>query len=959
MHAEVSSAASHLSTLLRTRPSSPRRLEEFKTVLGESLEARYSRHTWTSSDPEAGSAARALHWQPGPGGEGCSSPLSKACEKLGVAFGEKEEWTLWIDPGCVAIRDGPGPGRVSASTSSSSISGSGTSFTPTRGGRVQHEGSIRVLYGTMPRSNAPRTAYASASLFPASRSNDFALPSPTSRAAIIRRPGAVMSSSAQVPSVNVCPSTPGAVATAQYQPVHVNVNASWCRDAGAPSLGYQLASIRRQPSSRPSSGDSNRSSSSSTNSSRSDSNGSTAYSALSLSGLQSLDGASSAGTSIPATSPMPSTMSWEKCDSDAAGPQDGQTSPPATTAFSTRDFDAVNDLDLHGLGLDDVAFEDEVGPEDAISAAGDAVDEVEDERHDEGDDTLRPLDGEDAADTTVGAVAIPLIKPSQSRASISSHARTRSTASTASSGSVTSFDNGNVKVLGGGVKLGGSSSSSTTSRAGRSRAHSNASNGSGYSGSGGYGHHGQQHQQQQQQMYPQAGSAFTRTHVKNRSSVNVNARTGGWAAQQQQQQQQHFLQQQQQNGLGLSGMDPLSAAAAASASYSYEEAQRRSNANALAQRLEDARYFQQQPQQQQQPQWSAVPPPFIRTMSYPPPMHAEPLTVLPLAKRRNLAPPLPTLGLPGAQHPAPLRSTRSSGSLKTQAVRSPYAAGPGAGAGAGTGSALPSPALQGFLSRSESASYPLRQQRSSSSAATSSTGEEEEEEGEEDEDDEVASGSGSGEGDDSLSGGASLLGSGGGAGASTSKRTRTRGRRTRGRGTGRAARRAAAGLSFAGTSAGAGAGVSPLPSPPVPVLGLGLGLPQTGILGGAVVPGKNGLPSPPIFHQSQQQQGGQIFYPQHQHQQHQQHQQGTTLAGMRMATAPPVPHSHPVQYQQQAQRPHAHAHAQAHAQGHPMHASLPPIPTSAHGFAHRGPVQLGMGMGGGMGMGMGGGMQNW
>lgn len=873
MHAEVSSAASHLSTLLRTRPSSPRRLEEFKTVLGESLEARYSRHTWTSSDPEAGSAARALHWQPGPGGEGCSSPLSKACEKFGVAFGDKEEWTLWIDPGCVAIRDGPGPGRVSASSfSSSSMSGSGGSFTPTRGGRTQHEGAIRVLYGTMPRASAPRTTYASAPLFPASRSNDFALPSPTSRAAIIRRPGAVISSSAQVPSVNVCPSTPAAPSNAQYQAVHVNVNASWCRDAGAPSLGYQLASIRRQPSSRPSSGDSNRSSSSSTNSSRSDSNGSVAYSALSLSGLQSLDGASSAGTSIPATSPMPSTLSWEKVDGDVGGQQNRQTSPPAAAApFSSRDFDAVNELDLQGLGLDDVAFEDEVSPEDAISVAGDAVDEVDDERHDEGDDTLRPLDGEDAADTTVGAVAIPLIKPAQSRPSIVSHARTRSTASTASSGSVTSFDNGNVKVLGGGVKLGGSSSSSTTSRAGRSRAHSNASNGSGFSGSGGYAHHGQH----QQQGYSQTGPAFTRSHVKNRSSVNVNARTGGWAAQQQQQQQ--LLQQQ--NGLGLTGMDP----AAAAVSYSYEEAQRRGNA--LAQRLEDARYFQQQ---QHQGQWSAPPPPMVRTMSYPPPMHTEPLASIPLAKRRNLAPPLPNLGLSVAQQPASLRSTRSSGSLKAQALRSAWTAGAGSG--------LPSPALQSFLTRPDSAPYPL--QRSTSSTATSSTGEEADED---DDDDEAASGSGSGsgEGDDSLSGSGSLAldVDGSSSNASGNKRTRTRGRRTRGRGTGRAARRAAAaGLTGAGG----------LPSPPV------LALPQSGSsLGSATLTGRNGLPSPPIFAHGQQAS----------------HQQ----TGMRITTMPPPPGLPPHQHhfhhqQQQQQRPHGLGHGHGHA--HPMHASLPPIPVT-------------------------------
>ncbi|CAO1635062.1 unnamed protein product [Sympodiomycopsis kandeliae] len=464
MHLELASAASHISGLLV--PTSPTRSssEAFKASLTSSLQSRYA-ESWHAEDAQRGSAARALHWQPGPGGEGCSSPLLKACKTSNTTLGDAE-WTMWIDPGGVSIRDGPGPGRSSSH-----------SLFALQNNYINAPDQVRVLYG--PRTSPMRPVAANLTV-------DFA--PATGKAAIISHPS-LKPSPARVPAVTVCPSTPAfnADATPGATPIVPYV----ARTLGQSPLC--LASTGRSPVSRRSS------ISSSHSSSRRGSVGSMAYSTLSMDREQS---SSSIGTSIPATSP-PTSASWckltfEQDDVDAVRDDVetdqtdafGASIPEHSNTHSpTSDF-RLGEAELRGLGLEDVNFDevDELSPEDAL--------DMDEERCNEGDDTLRPL--EQPEEPTVEAK-----KPS-----VLGHSRSSSVAS-----NVTSFDNGNVGVLGGGVKLGGSNASSR----GRSRAHSNSSN----------------------------ASAFSQASQRSRQR-SVESRTVGWAQQQQ--------QQLRQDALGLSNM---------------------------------------------------------------------------------------------------------------------------------------------------------------------------------------------------------------------------------------------------------------------------------------------------------------------------------------------------------------------------------------------------------------------
>lgn len=453
MHAEIASAASHVASLLV--PSSPTRSsqEAFKATLAASLQSRYA-SSWTVDDAERGSASRALHWQPGPGGEGCSSPVLKACNKTNTRLGDSE-WTLWVDPGCVAIRDGAGPGRSSSMNSLFHQ-------------QIQHSRSfaqdhVRVLYGShsSPSRSRPSAPALTVDFAPA-----------TSRPAILSHPAHRFAPSAEVPSVTVCPSTPAFDADITPGPTPI---VPWSKDA---SGGLTLALSSGTSSSR--------------RSSVSSSAGSVAYSTLSMDREQS---SSSNGTSIPATSP-PTSASWCKLSfdqdeiTDAVGGHQQVSSPQKFHSPTSSLDEGSGDAELRGLGLEDVAFEDqdELGPEDAL--------DEQDERCNEGDDTLRPMDQPE--DTTI---ELP------KKTSIISHSRSSSVAS-----NVTSFDNGNVGVLGGGIKLGSSSAGGR----GRSRATSNASNASSHS-----------------------------HNVPRSRQRSVESRTYGWA----QQQQRHLT-----NGLGLYNM---------------------------------------------------------------------------------------------------------------------------------------------------------------------------------------------------------------------------------------------------------------------------------------------------------------------------------------------------------------------------------------------------------------------
>lgn len=605
MYPEVASAASHVTSLLHSKPAST---EAFKSTLAGSLQTRCAK-SWYTDDPQRGSATRVLHWQPGPGGEGCSSPLLKACKQFNASFGPAE-WTLWVDPGCVAIRDGPGPGRTAA-----------TSF-HFAGPTVGRQDAVRVLYGASP---SPRPV-AKAPQF------DFVPAASIHRAPVICRPATLQphlaphaaATSGRVPSVTVSPSTPAvdADATPAATPM-----LPWTRDhdgEGSLGLSSQLVWRTRRFSD---------SSSSSSSSSSPRSAASVAYSNLSMDRGLSADTASSAGTSIPASSP-PASASWEKLNFEDHEQQEGNDTPACSSApFSGSDAAppaaefrfGTAETELRGLGLEDLQLDEELGPDDAPDSF------QEDDRHDEGDDTLRPLEqSDDAADETAKVFELAAAKAATELSADhkKSHSRTSST--------VTSFDNGNVGVLGGGVKLGGSSSASS---AGRSRAHSNASNVSAISSA--------------------VGSGNSRgLHRGHKSRSSINARTGGWA---QQQQQQHA----QQNMLGLSGVHQPQQYQPASHTYllpgnnayphTYEF---QPQAEVLQQRLDQV--ARGNAHQREASSSEGYVPEF-------PPLPTEPLS-----KRRDLNPPLPPLGLSkqasnNALKPKSLNAlkTASSNSLST------------------------------------------------------------------------------------------------------------------------------------------------------------------------------------------------------------------------------------------------------------------------------------------------------
>lgn len=489
MHIEIASAATHLGPLLTS--SSPVSLETFKCKLIERLASQYI-SSWHPEDPDRGSAARALHWQPSAGGEGCSLALLHACQGQRLTF--TTDFTMWIDPGCVAIRTGAGPG-LSQSQSNNILAS------------VSHsQEHVKVLYGALPAkyANSPSRVIKQSPLITLS----------SSKAAVLSRPKVVSMSKSTlhpVPSVTVSPSTP-AMAEEEVQPDATPV-VPW-NDGGAFSLRGQRGLRSR----------SRRGSDGSGFSGQSGSPGSDGFSSLSIEPGTPLD-AVSVGTSAPATSP-PTSEPFNKLES-SAWPVERASSLSKHLPSQTVD---LTNIDLHGLGLEDCGLDEaEVTAETntSLRARLEAGLGADDSRDGEGDDTIRSLnEGDDTVcaqdenipDTgksdaqvlaAVAMAASATVKPSHSRHS--------------STSSIASFDNGNVKVLGGGVKLGGSSCSGKTSR---HRSQSSMSSASSLTGGGQreYGHR----------------------------STHSMSRTGGWAAQQQHLQQEanmHALPGAAQHGV--------------------------------------------------------------------------------------------------------------------------------------------------------------------------------------------------------------------------------------------------------------------------------------------------------------------------------------------------------------------------------------------------------------------------
>ncbi|SPO25572.1 uncharacterized protein UTRI_03290_B [Ustilago trichophora] len=135
---EVAAAVEHILSLIshiqRHQPVAPDALAAFASTLKDALEKRCQK-CWKPTDPECGSAQRSVAWQLHPAGEGADKDLLRAFASVVQAQAEDGEivhphqanvlalalewlplaFTMWIDPGCVAIRSGGGPGASRSS----------------------------------------------------------------------------------------------------------------------------------------------------------------------------------------------------------------------------------------------------------------------------------------------------------------------------------------------------------------------------------------------------------------------------------------------------------------------------------------------------------------------------------------------------------------------------------------------------------------------------------------------------------------------------------------------------------------------------------------------------------------------------------------------------------------------------------------------------------------------------
>ena len=130
---EVAAAVDHIVALIqgveRDQPVASEALAGFASTLKDALEKRCQK-CWKPAEPEWGSAQRSVTWQLHAAGEGADQDLLRAFASVVQAHAQEGEiihphqskvlalalqwlplaFTLWIDPGCVAVRNGPGPG---------------------------------------------------------------------------------------------------------------------------------------------------------------------------------------------------------------------------------------------------------------------------------------------------------------------------------------------------------------------------------------------------------------------------------------------------------------------------------------------------------------------------------------------------------------------------------------------------------------------------------------------------------------------------------------------------------------------------------------------------------------------------------------------------------------------------------------------------------------------------------
>lgn len=136
MRSEIQAAINHLCTLFSTKLDGEQ-TQTFCVTLHTRLEQKYSSN-WFVHDGERGSAKRVLLWHAHGGGEGMDDDITFALKKVSSLRSFEDaftsSFTLWIDPGCVAIRLGQGPGTFVGAN------------------HIPSPNSIKTLYGTLPSS---------------------------------------------------------------------------------------------------------------------------------------------------------------------------------------------------------------------------------------------------------------------------------------------------------------------------------------------------------------------------------------------------------------------------------------------------------------------------------------------------------------------------------------------------------------------------------------------------------------------------------------------------------------------------------------------------------------------------------------------------------------------------------------------------------------------------------------
>ncbi|KAJ1033072.1 hypothetical protein NDA16_000351 [Ustilago loliicola] len=166
---EVAAAVEHVLNLIqhteRDQPIAPEALAAFASTLKDALEKR-CQPCWKPTDPEFGSAQRSVAWQLHAAGEGADYDLLRAFASVLEAQAEEGEiihphqskvvamalqwlpmpFTLWIDPGCVAVRRGTGPGA----------SRSSYDFDHLKSASSSSSSSFHVIWGHMVAGTAER-----------------------------------------------------------------------------------------------------------------------------------------------------------------------------------------------------------------------------------------------------------------------------------------------------------------------------------------------------------------------------------------------------------------------------------------------------------------------------------------------------------------------------------------------------------------------------------------------------------------------------------------------------------------------------------------------------------------------------------------------------------------------------------------------------------------------------------